>query len=310
MSFHAAPTSGDNTSTSANQNTGTDANIEGDAGGEVETGDEADDVGDEGVDVTDGETTEGGDDDGEDQGDGEETATTDDSAEVDYEGKKYKVPAALKEAFLRNADYTQKTQALAADRKALAERETAGRANIQAIAQVVSLNSQIAQFENVDWAALEQEDPGRATALFRQLTTMKETRANLVGQINEAEQKRALSEKRDRAKQAEEGWNVMSRDVPGWGAELANKLTDFAVKNFGFSADEINDVVDPRVLKVLHLAFSNSQTAKKQATVKQIEKAQAVTPAPTVKSVAKTTIRDPAKMNPVQYRAWRSKQAE
>src|SRR6185437_5878364 len=40
-----------------------------------------------------------------------------DFAEVDWNGAKYQIPAALKEAFIHHDDYTKKTQALADDRR-------------------------------------------------------------------------------------------------------------------------------------------------------------------------------------------------
>lgn len=48
----------------------------------------------------------------------------DDSVEVEYEGEKLKVPAKVKDALLRQADYTRKTQEVAETRKAIeAERQ-------------------------------------------------------------------------------------------------------------------------------------------------------------------------------------------
>jgi hypothetical protein len=43
----------------------------------------------------------------------------DDSEEVDYEGEKYKLPKKLKDALLRQQDYTQKTQQVAEQRRAI-----------------------------------------------------------------------------------------------------------------------------------------------------------------------------------------------
>jgi hypothetical protein len=56
-----------------------------------------------------------------DEGQAEEV---DDSVEVEYEGEKLKVPAKIKDALLRQADYTRKTQEVAEHRKAIeAERQ-------------------------------------------------------------------------------------------------------------------------------------------------------------------------------------------
>ena len=48
-------------------------------------------------------------------------------AEVEIDGKTYKLPPELKDGFLRQADYTRKTQELAEQRRRMeAEREAAG----------------------------------------------------------------------------------------------------------------------------------------------------------------------------------------
>src|SRR5690242_17210740 len=49
-----------------------------------------------------------------DEGDGEEALI-----DIEHDGRAYKIPAELKNAFLRNADYTRKTQALAESRREL-----------------------------------------------------------------------------------------------------------------------------------------------------------------------------------------------
>src|SRR3954468_4841262 len=77
--------------------------------------------------------------------------------EVVYDGKGYQLPAELKDALLRQADYTRKTQDVAQARKALEAERAAHlegaaltRAHIQDAARVVALNDQLTQFAQVD----------------------------------------------------------------------------------------------------------------------------------------------------------------
>ena len=78
--------------------------------------------------------------------------------EVELDGEVHSLPAALKGAFLRQADYTRKTQELAEHRRALeAERRALGdHARAQAGVsrerlQLASLDDQIEEFQGVDW---------------------------------------------------------------------------------------------------------------------------------------------------------------
>src|SRR5690349_6465638 len=103
--------------------------------------------------------------------------------EVEYEGKTYCLPVELKDALLRQADYTRKTQDVAKARKAL-EAETAAhhgkvssaRAHMLDAARVVALNDQLAQFGQIDWQALQQQDPARAQALWQHRARIKHLR--------------------------------------------------------------------------------------------------------------------------------------
>ena len=96
----------------------------------------------------------------------------DDGEEVEYEGKAYKVPKELKEALLRQSDYTQKTQAVAEQRKTMEERaqalETRERvlhATFDKAVAVREVQTKLKQFEQIDWQALVDTDPVEATRL-------------------------------------------------------------------------------------------------------------------------------------------------
>ena len=67
------------------------------------------------------DTTDESPDEGSDEEVREDDAETqpEDDEEVEYEGKTYKVPKELKGALMKNADYTQKTQEVAEQRKSV-----------------------------------------------------------------------------------------------------------------------------------------------------------------------------------------------
>jgi len=85
--------------------------------------------------------------------------------EIEIDGEVYLTPPALRSAFLRQADYTRKTQELAEQRRRMeAEREAAG-AHVAARARLHLLDEQARALEGLDWPALEAADPERARAL-------------------------------------------------------------------------------------------------------------------------------------------------
>lgn len=217
-------------------------------------------------------------------------AAEDDTDEVEHEGQKYRVPKALKPALMFNADYTRKTQALAEERKALETARAAVTAEDKEIldhrATVVAADRQLALFKDVDWQAILHQDQLNGTNRFAQLqlqyTQLKDARADADGQLRQKEQGRTLEQQRARAKQVEEGQAVLARDIKGWGPELAGKLSQFAEKNFDISQQELAQIVDPRVIKLLHRAFQNTQAQTSKQAVAQAAKVEAVKPTPKV----------------------------
>ena len=93
----------------------------------------------------------------------------DDDEEVEWNGKKFKAPKGLKEGVLMHADYTRKTQEVAATRKELedrAERITqqakASEEEISARAELHAVSQELDRYKDFGWAeyqALRLNDP-------------------------------------------------------------------------------------------------------------------------------------------------------
>lgn len=218
-----------------------------------------------------------------------DTEEDDDSEEVEHDGQKFRIPKALKPALMMHADYTRKTQEVAELRKAVEAQRAAG-ANldqelVQHQAKIVSIDARIAEFNALsdsDWANLEQQDPAQAQQLWRQFSQLKDARQQAAGQLQTKVHERSLEQQRIVAKQIEEGQAVLARDIKDWSPEVAGKLSDFAVREFGFSPQEVGSIIDPRMVKVLHRLFEADQVVKKQAAVNKATKAQDVRPTPKV----------------------------
>jgi hypothetical protein len=214
--------------------------------------------------------------------DDDDDPSTDDGEEIEHDGRTYRVPKALKDAFLRQADYTRKTQELAEQRRGFeqeaARRQAAQQADLEGYARLVALNDQVKAFEQLDWTALERQDPAQAQSLWRQYSQLKDGRSAMIGQLLQREDQRAFETQRDAARRIEEGRAVLAREIQGWSPELASKLSDFGQREFGFTAQEIGGVVDPRMVKVLHLAFVGRQSQQKQAAARKAEASHAALP--------------------------------
>jgi hypothetical protein len=215
-------------------------------------------------------------------------AVQDDTDEVEHEGKKYRIPKPLRGALLMQADYTRKTQELADQRrahedaqKAFGENQRAHSEHLNEFARVVALNDAIAQFEKADWPQIRANNPTLYDQLWFQYQQTKEQRDRAAVTLQQKIAERNSTAQRETAARLEQARSVIAREIPGWSPELAGKLNEFATAQ-GFTADELRQVSDPRVIKLLHAAYQGHQATQKAAAVTKVQRAEAVKPLPTV----------------------------
>jgi hypothetical protein len=219
-----------------------------------------------------------------------------DEAEIEHEGKTYRVPAALKAAFLIHADYTRKTQGLAEQRKALAEQDASLKSQAQThaehavgITRLLAYDDTLARYEQLHWHALQAQNPEQAQALWSQYMTLKNQRAAAATDlqarlINWQQATGAVT-----ANRAAECQAILSREIKNWSPELHGKLKEFGTSEFGFTPHEVASVTDPRLIKVLHRAMIGDQMIKKAAAEARAAEQQGVRPLPQVGSSAPAT---------------------
>lgn len=232
----------------------------------------------------------------------------DETEEIEHDGVKYSVPKALKESFLRQADYTRKTQEVAElrrtaeaevqqRRQAIEQQAQLHEATLTERVQLATLDTQLEQFNGFDWSAYEQQygagAVATAMATWRQLEAQ---RGQLAGSISEKEQSIRLSGEQAIANAIQEADRVLSQEVPGYGPDLVSKAWE-AGKSFGFTPEEMRDSfvgpegkADVRTFKLLAelatlRADKAAQTAK-ESKAKTVAKVAAVQPARSVSANA------------------------
>lgn len=225
----------------------------------------------------------------------------DDTEEVDWDGAKYRVPKPLKDALLRQADYTRKTQELADQRRtveqhfqSLTQQAELQQATLEHRVNLRTVEQQLQQFQNTDWQAYAQAYGADATAsAMASWQQYRDAKAELEGAIAKTETDFRQISERSTANAIAEAEKVLSREIEGWSSELVTTLAGYAAENFGITPQELRDSVinpdgtaDPRTFKVLarlhkaetELAKLKAQTTKAQQAAKQAS----VTPAKAV----------------------------
>lgn len=257
---------------------------------------------------------------GEDQ---DSVKAEDDTDEIEFNGEKHRIPKALKDAFLMRQDYSQKTEALAAERRqTAAERQAiiAQREQLAAVDDEVkavygkahALSDQVKAYEAVNWQTLQAninviEDPMERAQAQNELQAAYQsfqlTRDAQAAALNEVKTKEAdrLTRHQQAAKEAadkamQETGKALSdpnTGIKGWSRQRAGALVNVAAE-FGVSEDDLLQNPNPRdwkILDALDTARRELKTlreaAKKQTTVQRHAAAQVTAPVQTI--TAKTT---------------------
>jgi hypothetical protein len=216
----------------------------------------------------------------------------DDTFEVELDGQVHTLPGALKGAFLRQADYTRKTQELAehrraaeAERRALAERTHAVSQVSRDQVTLAALDHQIEDFADIDWQAYAAEDPEAAQTLWGRLQGLAQARERLAYAVSHHEERSKLQAAREAAEQMAETGRTLQREIEGWSPEIASKLVEYA-QAFGVTKEELAQMADPRLWKLLHKAYRADEAGQKDGAARSAAQAQAVRPAVLVSGAA------------------------
>ena len=234
------------------------------------------------------DTTDESPDEGSDEEVREDDAETqpEDDEEVEYEGKTYKVPKELKGALMKNADYTQKTQEVAEQRKSVEERvellnqrESLMSATFDKAVELRDIQNKLSQYEQIDWQNLVDADPVQATKLNLAYQQLQREAQQKYGELQQAQsQAQNLSEQTRQKFLAEEQTKLKAR-LPNFDMKVAEKIKSVG-KEYGLTDNELNSVVDSRYVHILHDAvkWRSLQVEKPLAMKKVTEAPKAITP--------------------------------
>lgn len=206
--------------------------------------------------------------------------------EIEYEDVKVALrkdaAQKLRDALMRQADYTRKTQELAQQRQqsdaeiaAEKQRIQMERANIQAIARLTAVDDQLKQLTDVDIDALYDRDPVQAGKLQARMQQLSMQRQQIVAQVQQHEQQRAMQEQQATAKRLQEAEAVLKREIKGWSSEHAKRLGETA-RALGATDAELQSITAPWIVRALHAQHVLSQMTAKAKAPEPVAPAQPI----------------------------------
>jgi hypothetical protein len=189
----------------------------------------------------------------------------------------------LAAGFMLQRDYTRKTQEIAQIRQQTQQQyqqavSQAQQAAFERIEQLQALVMQTAapELDGVNWAQLAAQDPAEYVRLqarqqqlaqvFNHLEAQKAQHHNQLTQHQQQQRDQAIAQSAD----------YLKREIPGFNAQKYQETLK-AGADYGFAPDELNNVVDGRMVRVLHDAAQWRALQKaKPAAVKKVQAAPKV----------------------------------
>lgn len=211
-----------------------------------------------------------------------------DEVEVEFEGQLITAPKAVADALMRNKDYTEKTQAVAAQRKEteILQSEVRLRADQFTFAQQVQPDILKAQQLEADAASYHQYlkenvdtlTSVEVTKLQMAIADKREERDNLVQSLTNKQAQFQQAQKHTHEELLNKGTEVLRQKIPGWGKAQQEQVRSYALES-GYTEAELSGVVDPR--QVLTLWKAHQYDALKSGAVPAVK---AVQSAPSIKA--------------------------
>jgi len=161
-------------------------------------------------------------------------------------------------------DYRRKTHKLSQDSRAVESNAEEVKATAEYYANMAQ--QKLAQFNNVNWQELQTQPERYQQAQQAFAKAQQELRFH--EQAVEQVKKRSEEMRSQHQSQvAEHSRGVLMHQIPNWGGEVYQQLRDFAEKEYDYSSDEFDEIVDWRPMKMIHDAWQATNTKKEAAKV-------------------------------------------
>lgn len=206
-----------------------------------------------------------------------------DTVEFETDGKQYKVPKELEPYLLRDKDYRHKTMELAEEKKAVQALKDNYAAAFKVATElpqyataIQMVDAQLAQYQQVNMQQLKETDWVAYSNAQHDIRNLLDQKNSLVNQFQNAASTLSKAEAEARQAKIARSIPLVRKAIPNWGAETAQALAQYAQDN-GYTAPELNNLVDHRDVLILHKAYLYDQLqAKRPETAKTVASAPPV----------------------------------
>lgn len=198
----------------------------------------------------------------------------------------------LKDGYLRQSDYTQKTQALSQEREkaqaAVYDSYQQAQALGAELGRLQTIQAQITQYQGLDWSGIQAQDPQQYNTLANQFLILREQGKELMQAVQNKQQQFEGIKTREASEATQAAAERLQKSIPGFGDKHLQAMNSHMVGK-GLAEADLPDIVKrlgkqfaPAVLEAIHEA---AQWKALKASKPEIEnKVRAIPPKPAAKA--------------------------
>lgn len=200
----------------------------------------------------------------EDSEEGEEQPELITEGMIEVDGETLSVEE-IKLGYLRQGDYTKKTQAVAEQRKAAEEQTKSYESTLSAL--LTAAGADLSRFDNVNWEQAAVENPDQYKAAKAMYEQTQQTFNFIKSQADEHQQRVQDQQQAMVKERATESLTVLKSTIPNWNNDVYYSIGEYAKDTLGVSSEEFNGITDHRSITAMYKAMqfdrAKTETQKK-----------------------------------------------
>jgi hypothetical protein len=193
-------------------------------------------------------------------------------------------PEEMQKSVMLERDYRRKTSEISRQREQLQEEIRKGIEEQRAqyvqnleLAQNALIKTVAPEFENVNMAKLAEEDPAQYVRLSNRMQQVQTVFQALQQEGQRIKEQQAKEHQEMLAKQVQTARETLERELPGWNDQVYQDILKTSIESYGLAPDEVNQVIDPRIIKLMHDAHQYQKLkSNKPITDKRVAQAPKV----------------------------------
>ena len=191
------------------------------------------------------------------------------SYSVKVDGEEFEVSLdELRNGYQRQSDYTRKSQSLAEQRKTYEANLSAVQQERSQYTQVLEnasqfQNMELQKFNNVDWKELKESDPMEYMEKRMELQDAKDKLQQVQQEQSRVQQQQQQEYADHLQKHVTTEAEKLVQALPEYAdPAVKNQLREYAMKDLGFSKEDVDGITDHRVVMVLYKSMLQDKATK------------------------------------------------